>query len=506
MAAEKIYAYETLDCLPFPSDVAENYSVLRSEISSEPLPPPESTVVDYFSLEVDEAGTDFITLDVEGSPSRDVFLEKVGEVEKVYKEEEEEEEELVPECSWFQGCKRRLKSPMLQLHNEIIKFCDFVSPTPEEEDSRKEAVERIFGVIKYVWPHCNPEVFGSVRTGLYLPTSDVDVVIFDSKVKTPQMGLYALAKALLQRNVGEKIQVIAKARVPIVKLIEKQSGIAFDISFNVENGPKAAEFIKDAVRKMPPLKPLCMILKIFLQQRELNEVYLGGIGSYALLTMIIAHLKISWRGKSGTTGSSESNLGILLVSFFDLYGRKLNIKEVGISCNIEGTFFLKSTKRFGNDERQQLVISIEDPQSPENDIGRGSFNFYKVKSAFGMAYSLLTDVKTIGQLSSEKSLLGIIIRPDPLLLQRKGSIGGQTFDTLLPGAGHPKSPLLAYCLIDDDEPLPRGKKKKKGNQSSLKRKVSKSKFQLKKKNDTSGAVSCEESGRKRRRKTKSNGV
>ncbi|KAF9618140.1 hypothetical protein IFM89_000256 [Coptis chinensis] len=41
------------------------------------------------------------------------------------------------------------------------------------------------------------EVFGSFKTGLYLPTSDIDV--------------------------------IAKARVPIIKFIEKRSGVAFDI-------------------------------------------------------------------------------------------------------------------------------------------------------------------------------------------------------------------------------------------------------------------------------------
>ena len=38
------------------------------------------------------------------------------------------------------------------------------------------------------------------------------------------------------------------------------------------------------------LKPIALVLKVFLQQRELNEVYTGGIGSYALLTMIIGHL------------------------------------------------------------------------------------------------------------------------------------------------------------------------------------------------------------------------
>lgn len=137
------------------------------------------------------------------------------------------------------------------------------------------------------------EVFGSFRTGLYLPTSDIDVVIFESRVKTPQVGLYALAKALSQKGVAKKLQVIAKARVPIVKFVERTSEIPFDISFDIDGGPQAADFIKDAVKKMPALRPLCMILKIFLHQRELNEVYTGGVGSYALLTMLITHLQVN---------------------------------------------------------------------------------------------------------------------------------------------------------------------------------------------------------------------
>ena len=42
----------------------------------------------------------------------------------------------------------------------------------------------------------------SVHIGLLL-----QVVIFDSGVKTPQLGLYGLAKALSQKGVARKIQV-----------------------------------------------------------------------------------------------------------------------------------------------------------------------------------------------------------------------------------------------------------------------------------------------------------
>uniref|UniRef100_A0A2N9HDT9 polynucleotide adenylyltransferase n=1 Tax=Fagus sylvatica TaxID=28930 RepID=A0A2N9HDT9_FAGSY len=304
------------------------------------------------------------------------------------------------------------------------------------------------------------EVFGSFKTGLYLPTSDIDVVILGSGLENTQKGLVALSRALSQRGVAKNIQVIGKARVPIIKFIEKKSGVAFDISFDAQNGPKAAEFIQDAVSHWPPLRPLCLILKVFLQQRELNEVYSGGIGSYALLAMLMAMLQSLPECQT----SSEQNLGVLLVHFLDFYGRKLNTSDVGVSCKGAGSFFLKSSKGFANKGRP-FLIAIEDPQAPENDIGKNSFNYFQIRSAFSMAFSTLTNPKTIMALGPNRSILGTIIRPDPILLERKGGSNGDvTFNSLLPGAGEPlqhqygeqQGILCNWQLGDEEEPLPRG--------------------------------------------------
>ncbi|CAL5402994.1 unnamed protein product [Camellia sinensis] len=433
---------------PPPVEVSEPYVVFRNEIllTATHCPSPKNAAVDYFSLDVcadddddEEAAVDLIA--IPATPAQ------VPEPERTL------------EGGWFRA-NCRFKSPMLQLHKEILDFCEFLSPTPEEQASRNAAVECVFDVVRYIWPNSKVEVFGSFKTGLYLPTSDIDVrenwsfywkdgnvelsssvsilckrlllvVILGSDIKTPQIGLQALARALSQRGIAKKIQVIAKARVPIVKFVEKRSGVAFDISFDLQNGPKAAEFIKNAVSKMPPLRPLCLILKVFLQQRELNEVYTGGIGSYALLAMLIAML----RSLSEQQAYPEHNLGILLSS------RGFTVKG------------------------RPFLLSIEDPQAPENDIGKNSFSYFQVRSAFAMAFSTLTNTKTILSLGPNRSILGTIIRPDPVLLERKGgSTGEMTFNNLLPGAGEPLElhngdPQELCCnwrLDDEEEPLPRG--------------------------------------------------
>ncbi|GMJ05238.1 TRF4/5-Like [Hibiscus trionum] len=454
--------YETLalDLISLPSSPAtesppsnqspfEPYTVFRNEISLSAENPVsvDSSAADYFSLDVNEPDDPLL------------FQTPLSARDEPEPKTPANVDEPRLENKWWFGGNSKFKSPMLQLHKEIVDFCDFLSPTPEEQAARDAAVHSVFDVIKYIWPACRPEVFGSFRTGLYLPTSDIDVIILESGIKNPQTGLHALSRALSQRGIAKKMQVIAKARVPIVKFVEKKSGVAFDISFDVDNGPKAAEFIKGAVQKWPQLRPLCLILKVFLQQRDLNEVYSGGIGSYALLAMIIAMLQNLCESQAYL----EPNLGMLLVHFFDFYGRKLNTVDVGVSCKDRGTFFSKSSKGFSNKGRP-FLISIEDPQTPDNDIGKNSFNYIQIRSAFGLALSTLTNPKTILSLGPNRSILGTIIRPDPVLLERKGGPSGDvTFSNLLPGAGEPlhtlhgeQQDILCNWQLDDEEPLPRG--------------------------------------------------
>lgn len=514
--AQAIPLYETLTLTPLSpsptatpirsplSDPLQPYSVFRNEISLSAFnsaAAAESAAVDFFSLDV-------------GSGDEELELKTPVNGEAKGKRKAEVETENLPkpmtESVWFRG-DSKFRSPMLQLHKEIVDFCDFLSPTQEEQASRAEAVRCVFDVIKYIWPNCKVEVFGSFRTGLYLPTSDIDVVILGSGLKSPQIGLNALSRALSQKGVAKKIQVIAKARVPIVKFVEKRSGVAFDISFDVNGGPIAAEFIKNAISKWPELRPLCLILKVFLQQRELNEVYSGGISSYALLAMLMAMLQ----NHRECQASLERNLGLLLIHFFDFYGRKLNTTNVGVSCKGTGTFFSKRTKGFMNNGRP-FLIAIEDPQAPENDIGKNSFNYFQIRSAFAMAFTTLTNPKTILSLGPNRSILGTIIRPDPVLLERKGGKNGEvTFSSLLPGAGEPlqsnygqQEIMCNWQLDDEEEALPRGGGHAgdgSAHSSGKKRKASskeKSRKKKSKENGDIGKVRHDDSSSKKEKSTK----
>lgn len=81
-------------------------------------------------------------------------------------------------------------------------------------------------------------------------------------------------------------------KVPIIKVTETRTDLRIDISFNMVNGVKSAALIKEYLHEYPCLRYLAMVLKQFLLQRDLNEVWTGGIGSYSLILMIVSFLQV----------------------------------------------------------------------------------------------------------------------------------------------------------------------------------------------------------------------
>lgn len=132
----------------------------------------------------------------------------------------------------------------------------------------------------------------------------------------------------------------------------------------------------------------------------------------------------------------------------------------------------------------------------------------QIRSAFAMAFATLTNPKTILNLGPNRSILGTIIRPDPILVERRGGSNGHvTFDNLLPGAGEPlesqydhQELLCNWRLNDEEEPLPRGDVNE--HSSGKKRKTSKEKSSKKKVKDygeEEKARHGEKRGKKKRR-------
>ncbi|XP_017347509.2 terminal nucleotidyltransferase 4A [Ictalurus punctatus] len=290
-------------------------------------------------------------------------------------------------CTGTPWKTRRYSPGVNGLHEEIVDFYAFMSPRPEEEAMRRDVVNRIESVIKNLWPAANVQIFGSFSTGLYLPTSDIDLVVFGKWERPP---LQQLDQALRQQNLAQpfSIKILDKATVPIIKLTDRETEVKVDISFNVETAVKAARFIKDHLKKYTVLPYLIFVLKQFLLQWELNEVFTGGISSYCLILMAISFLQLHPRIDCRAT---NINLGILLIEFFELYGRHFNYLKTGIRVKNGGAYLAKEEmmKAMSSGHRPSMLC-IEDPNLPGNDVGRSSYGALQVKRVFDYAYIVLS--------------------------------------------------------------------------------------------------------------------
>ena len=194
-------------------------------------------------------------------------------------------------------------SSFVRLHNEILTFCEFISPTQAELAARTRVFQDVKKVVKVLWPCAKVHVFGSQLTRILTPTSDLDlavvgvpVPILPIRTTTTTSGyqnssnsnirngnsnnndiseyeiaasrcvseLYDLDQAIRQNKLAAYCEVIPNAKVPILKYDDKKSGISVDICVNNDSGLGTGKLIRQFVREYPPLRPLVMVLKVFL--------------------------------------------------------------------------------------------------------------------------------------------------------------------------------------------------------------------------------------------------
>lgn len=240
---------------------------------------------------------------------------------------------------------------------------------------RDEVVQRVRTIVKRRWYDAEVKVFGSFNTGLYLPRSDIDIVVFGTNCH-----LYSLERELISANVAApgSFQALHKASVPIIKYVDKETKVKVDISINMESGLKSAEKVKEYLKQYPLLDKMILVVKQYFYQCNLNEVYYGGIGSYSITLLIISFFQ-----HCPKSDLDDGNLGVLLTNFFEFYGRKFDYSTKGIRLDAGGSYFDKPLGLFDN------ALLIKDPADPTNII-KGAWDMSTIKRAFESAYISLS--------------------------------------------------------------------------------------------------------------------
>ena len=280
-----------------------------------------------------------------------------------------------------------------------------------------------------MWPDTDVRVFGSFAADLYLPTSDVDLVIVskdyvvNNRTKyDSRQRLFQVSNAIKQAGICERgsVQPVAGAKVPLVKYIDEATGLHVDVSFENKSGLVANETFKHWREEYPCLPILLTLVKHFLAIRSLNEVYHGGVGSFTLCCLLVSLFQQLPSVASGEVNPS-SNLGITLLEFLELYGKRFNTKRVAIRVDDYKPGYFRKDELCPlpvnpKPQDEQLLV-IQDPNNTENIISKSSYLIKMVFACFGEAHDAL--VKQMGILEMMdfdqrrgRSLLGLVIGGD----------------------------------------------------------------------------------------------
>ncbi|KAJ3113438.1 hypothetical protein HK100_001979 [Physocladia obscura] len=239
------------------------------------------------------------------------------------------------------------------LNKETRQLLTYLSASLPELRLRTHLTSMYSQLITQRFPASHTAAFGSSATGLFLPWSDVDLVVLEpsailtaSATNCPSKNnqakkLQKVYKALLNANFARNASVISRARVPVLKLTDRRSSLNVDICYGQQTGVDALEHISKWIRSIEGLKELVLLVKMYLSSKDLSEVFSGGLGGYSIVSLCFAFLTLS----SAITQRQE--LSETAPSSTSKKRTRQNPTPYSKNSDIHGTNFLSFCHYFG---------------------------------------------------------------------------------------------------------------------------------------------------------------
>jgi non-canonical poly(A) RNA polymerase PAPD5/7 len=249
-----------------------------------------------------------------------------------------------------------------RLQPEIARFYRYTNPDRYEIIARNHLIEQVRSHVRKWLPTYSVEVFGSERTGVAMPLSDIDFRLlsksdvldpaqakFPPSVQERRVGIKTLQKLYKQGLCKDKAYLLPslrQARYPLVTAQDRQSGL--DIQIVLANDTSISRVImQDYMEEIPYLRELYWVVKTIFDVRGLSDVFRGGFGSYSLFMMVVASIKHAPK--------SPKDSARALVHFLDFWG-KFDTTKQGVS--IEPAFFFDKAKHPVLTDTQRAKLEV----------------------------------------------------------------------------------------------------------------------------------------------------
>lgn len=229
-------------------------------------------------------------------------------------------------------------------------------------------------------------------------------LVCQSKKQLFHFGDFVKSSGIAQQG---SVEIIAGAKVPLVKFVDGITLLKVDVSFENNTGVIANDTFAYWKKQFPAMPILVTIIKQFLMMRGMNEVQHGGLGGFSVTCLVTSLLQNMPRVQSGEL-IPEQNLGEILIEFLDFYGNQLDTMRTGIMMNPPGYFDkvcgIMCTFQYSLIFRLQIAyqrpnlrgpvyqqnkadrLAIIDPNKPDNDISGGSKNVMQIFDRFARAH------------------------------------------------------------------------------------------------------------------------
>ncbi|KAI8981329.1 hypothetical protein BD414DRAFT_97463 [Trametes punicea] len=314
-----------------------------------------------------------------------------------------------------------------RLHDEIVAFFEYMSPTPDERHTRAMVIAQVAEVVKRRLPKAAVDTFGSVAQDLYLPDGDTDLVIttphsYDDEMK--KRVLFQLASLMRNTRMTDHVQVVARARVPVIsfKTLPALGSLKIDISLNVSDGLRAVPILRGYFERMPALRYLVLVLKSLLTRHSLNSASSSGLSSYGLICLVISFLQLNPMGRPAAyieRPLESESLGVLLMDFLQYYADLFPYSSSYVSVT-QGKLLPKEDKGWTNAAHPESLC-IECLMNPENDVGRPTSKIKTIRALFREAHTLLQSYP-FAPSAAPYNLLGTILGVSETTLAHRASL------------------------------------------------------------------------------------
>ncbi|CAM0150643.1 unnamed protein product [Urochloa decumbens] len=300
----------------------------------------------------------------------------------------------------------------------FLSIFESLVPSQEEIAKQKQLLTSLSRIINKEWPNSKLYLYGSCANSFGFSNSDIDLCLsIDDKEMSKVDIILKLADILQAANL-RNIQPLTRARVPIVKLMDPETGLSCDICVNNLLAVVNTKLLRDYAQIDRRLRQLAFIVKHWAKSRRVNETYQGTLSSYAYVIMCIHLLQLrrllpclqemeatyfvtvdenncayfDQVDKLNNYGAhSRDTVSRLLWAFFHYWAYEHDYTKDVISIRT-GRIISKErkdwTRRVGNDRH---LICIEDPFEISHDLGRvvDKFTIKILREEFERAANIL---------------------------------------------------------------------------------------------------------------------